>query len=90
MMLSFGLPGMAKAQSDANARDCTISYSTGEAIQQCAGTDGETSSATNVDSIIYENTSPTKIPEPSTTVGILVAVTLGYLKQKKTLAKQDA
>lgn len=90
MMLSFAPAGMAKAQSDANATDCTISYSTGEAIQQCSGADGETSSATNIDNMIYENTSPTKIPEPSTTVGVLIAASLGYLKQRKTLAKQDA
>jgi hypothetical protein len=90
MMLSFAPAEIAKAQSDASATDCTINYSTGEVTQQCSGTDWETSSTTNVDNIIYENTSPTKIPEPSSTAGILIAVSLGYLNQKKTSFKQDA
>jgi hypothetical protein len=89
MMLSLAPAGMAKAQSDANATDCTMNYSGDSPTLQCAGTNGETSSATDAN-IIYENTSPTKIPEPSTTAGILIAVSLGYLKQRKTSFQQDA
>jgi len=89
MVLSLAPSGIAKAQSDATATNCTINYSGDEPVQQCYGGGGETSSDSNFDSIIYEeNTSPTKIPEPSTTVGILMAVSLGYISKRKKLAEQ--
>ena len=80
MVLSFAPAGMAKAQTDGMANDyCTMNYAPGASDQaQCGG------------DIIYDIApSSTKIPEPSTTLGILMAVSLGALTKRKKLIKPE-
>ena len=89
MVLSLAPSGIAQAQSDANATNCTMNYTEGEPFQECYyGSEGETSRDPNANTIIYQKKSPTKIPESSTTVGMLIALSLGYFGKRKKLAQE--
>ncbi len=90
VMLSLTPAEMAKAVIDATATDCTINYTQDQPVQQCSGSETTTSShIASVSGIIYQtSSSPTKIPEPSTTLGILMAVGFSYFSRKKKLVQQ--
>lgn len=89
MVLSLAPSGIAQAQSDANATNCTMNYNGENLTQECYyGSEGATSSGTNANPIIYQKKSPTKIPESSTTAGILIALSLGYFGKRKKLAQE--
>lgn len=90
VILSLAPAEMAKAVGGATATNCTIDYTQDQPVQQCSGSEATTSSdIASVSGIIYQtSSSPTKIPEPSTTVGILIAVGVGYFSKRKNLVQQ--
>lgn len=90
VMLSLAPAEMAKAAVGATATNCTIDYTEEQPVQRCYGSETSTSSSpASVSGIIYEtSSSPTKIPEPSTVAGIVVAVSVGYFSKRKNLAQQ--
>ena len=78
MVLSLAPAGMAKAESGATASDSCTMDGTNDMQLKCP------------DYAIYDNaSSPTKIPEPSTTVSILMAVSLGAFTKRKKLLKPE-
>ncbi len=89
VMLSLAPAEMAKAAVGATATNCTIDYTQDQPVQQCSGSEATSSDIASVSGIIYQtSSSPTKIPEPSTTVGILIAVGAGYFSKRKNLVQQ--
>ena len=77
MVLSLAPAGMAKAQTTGIGSDCSMDGANGMQVT-CSS------------SVIFDNsTSTTKIPEPSTTLGILMAVSLGALTKRKKLIKPE-